>query len=212
MPSAAQSVEASSSSACDGERRRGAADDAHARALAQVAAGRLGHARQERDLLVVLDLVLDVLARVSKHDGELFERASLGGKVVGGDERPDDARRRRRVEDRRRLAQVGGNGLAALAGTEVEDRRRRAGVEEVRHALREHAVVLGRGAAEHDLARALRDGALDELARDARDARLAVDLRPGLAERLERLAPAEAHADDLEQLHGGVDDLPALLR
>jgi hypothetical protein len=80
----------------------------------------------------------------------------------------------------------------------------------VRHALGDRAVVLWRGAPEHELARAARHGLFHERRWDAGDARLPVDLSPGLGERPQRVAVAETHAAAFKEAESLLDDEPPL--
>ena len=155
-------------------------------------------------------LVLDVLAAPLDERDELGELHLVRRDVDGADRHPHDVHRRHGVGDDDGAARVLGGGVARLARLFVQDLVGRAGGHEVHgRAVQEHVVGLGR-AGEQDLARAERERALDERARDARGPGRAVDARPGLAQRLQRGARPEPHADRLEQLQRLVDEQVAL--
>jgi hypothetical protein len=131
------------------------------------------------------DLVLQVLAAPLENGEQFSELHLVLGHVGGADRRPHDVDHRHRIGDDRRPAEIVDRARAHQAGLVVEDLGGRARRQEVHGRAVEHDVLLGRRPRQQHLARAAGEGALDELAGQARDPRFAVDARACVREPFE---------------------------
>ena len=148
-----------------------------------------------------------VLGRLGEHREVLDELAAVEGDVGGADLGPHEVELRQHVHEGGALPQVGERAGPPLTRAKVEGLGdAAAGGEMERFVLPEDHVVGKRGAGHDKRAGTLRERPLDELSRQASDARGFVDLGPMLGQQGQQTGAGEAHTDAAQQADSLVCD------